>query len=153
MNKAFINNGLKGIRERIISDGVYVISTDSSYNQVLSIIGKSDKPDESLNFAKRTNEAYQFFFIKYYDQFDYYTIMALHSHLYLGVEKKGDSNYNNTLIMQNPMTEDHLAKWEIIFDDGYYFQLKDLNYNLQYKEETKICIIAKKIIQISNDFI
>ena len=142
-NNLFYDTGLKGIYKRTIHDGVYMISINDNFEEVLSIT-KSENSKSYLHLSTKTYEANQFFLIKYSKENDCYTITNLESHLFLGVEKKEDSNYNNSFVVQNSNSKTHINNWNIDFDDGFSIQLEGYDYNLQYIEEANIIHLSDK---------
>lgn len=77
MNVGFINTGLKRIKTRVLSDGVFFISPKTSSKNVLGVIEQSFNNYASLINESITKNANQCFFIKYNDDEDYYTIMNI----------------------------------------------------------------------------
>ena len=130
----FVDTGLKGEIQHVIHDGVYLISPIVCNNEVLGIHNKSVLPYMSLNSNKFTGEAHQMFIIKYNKKDDYFTLMPLNSFLYLGVEKKQDSNYNASEVVQYSESDDHLSNWQIYLDDHFSIRLKGTNYYFEYNK-------------------
>ena len=107
MKVSLCDTGLKRINKRNLNDGVYLIISKVSPKLALSI-----KSQYLIN-EPITYTTNQFFVIKYNDDEDYYTILALHPHQKIGVQEKSDSNYLNAKIIKIDDTHDKLMQCEI----------------------------------------
>lgn len=137
---------LDSLKTRVLSDGVFFISPKTSSKNVLGVIEQSFNNYASLINESITKNANQCFFIKYNNDEDYYTIMPLHSHQFIGVEPKEDGNYNFSLICQTAKDDNYLIQWKInICDDSYFnIQLKDTDFVFEFQKDLNIPVLNKK---------
>lgn len=139
------NTGLKNVNKRPINDGVYSISPKILPDSVFSIEQKEYYPI-ALFIESSTRNANQFFFIKYNESEDYYTITSLHTHQILGIEKIEDSKYMNSFIGPFQAEENILYKWKIEQNekDFFRFELKGTNLNLSYETRFPLVLLRTK---------
>lgn len=146
MNVGLIDTGLKRVHRRVLNDGIFFISSKTTSKNVLGVIEQSFNDHASLINESLTKNANQCFFIKYNDDEDYHTIMALHSHQFIGVEPKEDGNYDFSLICQTVKNDNYLIQWRInLCDDSYFIiQLKDTDFVFEFQKDLNIPVLKEK---------
>lgn len=152
-------------KSRIFPDGTYFINSKISKSRSLCIIKQKRNDGATLINGNKTLNAHQCFIIKFHKKIGFYTIMALHSHKYLGVNKN-ETNFCFSFICQYPLTDDYLLYWdinlvnesfytlELVGTDlflGYYPSLPALQLNQKSYEENMLFTI-KTIPVIKNGF-
>lgn len=140
-SERLINTGVKGTFPQNISEGPCFISSKLSEKDFITI---SHQSNNKINLAQKSFDSNQCFIIKFNSDDNYYTIMSLYSHQFLGVPKTND--FNHSIISQYPDAPDYLIQWQIdLNDDAYFiFQLKDTEYYLDFGGYPNSLILNRK---------
>ena len=107
---------------RVIPDGIYIIESLTSQDRVLDISEGSKNQGENVLIWSSHGGAHQAFDVKYDATDGYYTIKAMHSGKYIGVERTTDGQ--GTQIKQYDLPIGENLKWRIIKSSAGYFQLE-----------------------------
>lgn len=145
------------LNQRVLPDGAFFIRSKISPNRLLCIKNlKLDDKADLINGILASN-AHQTFILRYLDKIGFYSIMALHSHKFLGIKKSEDkdADYSLSLIHQYSYNSDYLLHWSInqIEESCYTIELMGTNLFLELDEKTNKLQLNKKSYNDSSFFI
>lgn len=110
------------VNPRSIQDGIYIIESLVGQRKLLDIAEGSNEQGTKMIIWEPCYGAHQAFRFSYDESDGCYTIQAMHSNKYIGVEKSTDGE--NTQVKQYDLPIEDNLKWEIIPNSAGYYEFK-----------------------------